>query len=414
MEVEMNEYIETVIIGAGQAGLATSYYLTQQRRDHLVLERSAHAGPVWRNERWDSFTLVTPNWAFHMPGVDHSVLDPDGFMTLSEVIAFYDHYPKQHKLPVEYNTLVEAVEPLDDHGYLVRTTGRSYKANNVVIATGRYQQPLIPPTASSLLPGINQCPSSRYRNPQSLPDGAVLVVGSGQSGCQIAEELLQHGRTVYLSTGTAGRAPRRYRGKDIIAWLDQVGFFDMIPEQLPPGMGKFHSIPHVSGTRGGHSINLHQFARDGMILLGHLRGITNDQVYFAPDLHENLARADQFEQDATQMIDKYIRAAGLDAPLDDLPQLRDGFSQPVIETLDLKDAGITSIIWAMGFTFDYSLVELPVFDADGYPVQKNGVSNYPGLYFVGLPWMPTERTGFLIGVGEAAQSIAAHIAGKTG
>jgi putative flavoprotein involved in K+ transport len=248
----------------------------------------------------------------------------------------------------------------------------------------------------------------------------VLVVGSVQSGCQIAEELYQQGRKVFLSTGSAGRVPRRYRGKDIIEWLLLSGLFDLTPEQLPPGLGKFTGIPHFSGTNGGRSLNLHQFARDGVTLLGHLRdvgqdevgqdGMRQDKVWFHPDLHENLAKADQFELGALTMVDDYIEANGLDAPLEELPRLRDGYEQPSIEELDLKAAGISTIIWAMGYTFDYSLVKLPVRDGDGFPIQTRGVTNYPGLYFVGIPWMPSEKSGALFGVGESARHIASTIA----
>jgi putative flavoprotein involved in K+ transport len=248
-----------------------------------------------------------------------------------------------------------------------------------------------------------------YRNPESVAEGAVLVVGSGQSGSQIAEELYQTGRKVFICVGTAGRAPRCYRGKDIIEWLEKVGLFNLTPEQLPPGMGKFDGIPHLSGTGGGHTINLHQFARDGVTLLGHLLGATNNKILIAPDLHRSLEIADQFEVEAANMIDGYIQANGLDAPKANLPQLRDGYEQPMIEELDLEKEGIRTIVWAGGYTFDYSLVKLPVFDKDGFPVQSGGATNYPGLYFVGLPWMPSEKSGFLLGVGESARYIASCI-----
>lgn len=192
--------------------------------------------------------------------------------------------------------------------------------------------------------------------------------------------------------------------------LDLTGFIALTPDQLPPGMSKFEGIPHISGANGGHTINLHQFARDGIILLGHLRGAAGEQVGFAPDLYENLAKVDQFERDAVKMIDGYIQAKGLDAPAEELPHLREGYKQPVIETLDLKTAGIKTVIWAMGYTFDSSLVKLPVQDEDGFPIQSSGVTRYAGLYFVGLPWMPSERSGFLLGAGDSAQHIASHLA----
>jgi putative flavoprotein involved in K+ transport len=404
------EHIETVIVGGGQAGLAMSYHLTQYGREHIVLEQAAQAGSVWRNERWDSFTMVTPNWAFRMPGAAYDGADRDGFMARDQIVAYFEQYVERFQPPIQYNTRVLSVEPLDSKGYRVQTPERTFEAKNVVMATGFFQRPKIPTSAADLSPAITQLHSSAYRNPESLPAGTALVVGSAQSGCQIAEELYQHGRQVFLCTGSAGRLPRRYRGKDVIAWLDQAGFFDLTPDQLPPGMSKFEGIPHISGTNGGHTLNLHQFARDGVTLLGHLRGAARDKIVLAPNLHENLAKIDQFELEVLKMIDNYIQENGLDAPIEDVPQLRDGYEQPIIERLDLKTAGITTVIWAMGYTFDYSLVKLPVRDKDGFPIQASGVTDYAGLYFVGLPWMPSERSGFLIGVGESAEHIASNIA----
>jgi putative flavoprotein involved in K+ transport len=250
--------------------------------------------------------------------------------------------------------------------------------------------------------------SSHYRNPESLPPGGVLVVGSAQSGAQIAEELYQRGRQVYLSVGSAGRVPRRYRGRDIVDWLARVGFFDLTPEKLPVPKEQF-SPPHVSGTQGGHTLNLHQFARDGVTLLGHLRGASGNTISLAPDLPQRLANIDAFERDAQAMIDGYIETSGLDAPPEELPRLQDGFDQPVIEALDLHWEGITTIIWATGFTHEYGLVKLPAVDRTGLPIQNRGVTPFPGLYFVGMPWMPSLKSGILAGVGEFAAEIAAQV-----
>jgi putative flavoprotein involved in K+ transport len=406
------ERIDTIIVGGGQAGLATSYFLTQLGREHVVLEQETYAAPVWRNERWDSFTLVTPNWSLRMPGAEYDGSEPDAFMPRDEVVAYFEQYVERYQLPVQVSTRVVAIEPLDGAGYRVTTPERVFQALNVVMATGFFQQPKIPALAADLSPGITQLHSSQYRNPQSLPAGAVLVVGSGQSGCQIAEELYLGGRDVFLATGTAGRVPRRYRGKDVIAWLVETGFIDLTPEQLPPGMSKFEGIPHVSGTKGGHTINLHQFARDGVPLLGHLVGAAGGTISLAPDLHENLAKVDQFERDVLNMFDGYIEKTGLEAPAEEVAQLRDGFAQLIIEELDLRESGISTVIWAMGYTFDYSLVKMPVRDDDGFPIQSSGVTAFPGLYFVGLPWMPSERSGFLLGVGDSAEHVASCIAGE--
>lgn len=407
----MNEHIETVIIGGGQAGLATSYYLTQHGCAHVVLEQAAHAGNAWRTERWDSFTLVTPNWTLRLPGAEDNGADRDGFMPRDQIVAYFEQYAQRFHLPVQYNTRVRAVEPLAGTGYRVHTQARSVEATNVVMATGYEQLPKIPACAADLAPDITQLHSSAYRQPAALPAGAVLVVGSAQSGCQIAEELYHHGRQVFLCTGSAGRAPRRYRGKDVVAWLDQIGFFDITPDTLPVPKEQF-AAPHVSGKHGGHTLNLHQFARDGVTLLGHLRGAAGDTVVLAPDLHENLAHADGFERQVQDMVDGYIAAHGLDAPVEELPHLRDGYAQPIIEELDLTASGITTVIWATGYTFDYRLVQLPVCDAAGFPVQTRGVSRHAGFYFVGMPWMPSLKTGTLLGVEDSAAHIANHIVAR--
>jgi putative flavoprotein involved in K+ transport len=401
--------IETIIVGGGQAGLSTSYYLTRQGQEHIVLERSGNAAGSWRDRSWDSFTLVTPNWAFRIPGADLQNTDRDDFMPRKKLIDFFENYISKFELPVKYRTPVVSVEISNPEGFIVHTNEESYRAKNVIIATGFFQKPRVPAFSKNISPHIRQLHSSEYRNPGLISEGAVLVVGSGQSGSQIAEELYQAGKKVFLSVGTAGRAPRRYRSKDIIEWLLIAGFFDLTPEQLPPGMGKFDGVPHLSGTKGGHTINLHQFARDGVTLLGHVQNIADDKISIAPDLHGNLKIVDQFEQDATGMIDEYIQKNGLDAPVEELISLNDGYSQPIIEELSFKKETINTVIWATGYAFDYSLVKLPVLDNDGFPVQLNGVTNYPGLYFVGIPWMPSEKSGFLIGVGDSARYIASCI-----
>lgn len=404
------EHIDTVIIGAGQSGMATSYWLQQAGHPHVVLERASTVAPVWTEGRWDSFNMVTPNWAFRMPGMPYDGDDPDGFISRVEVVTLFEDYAKRFHLPVRFNTTVLGVEPAGDHRFLVETTTGSIEARNVIVATGFFQNPKRPSFASALSPEIVQIHTATYRNPEALPDGAVLVVGSAMSGCQIAEEVLQAGRTVYLATSSAGRAPRRYRGRDIISWLDTIGFFDLSIEQMPPGSTRFDAIPHVSGKDGGHTLNLHQFARDGMHLLGRMTGVDGTTATFAPNLHENLAGADGFAGFMMKMIDDYILEHELDVPEEQLPQLADGFAQSITERLDLTDAGIASVIWATGYSLEFSFVKLPVFGDDRFPYQDRGVTAVPGLSFVGLPWMPSERSGFLIGIAEATRHVASRVA----
>jgi putative flavoprotein involved in K+ transport len=403
------ERIETIIVGGGQAGLATSYHLKQHGHEHIVLERARQAANAWRNDRWDSFTLVTPNWGIRMPGAEYDGPEPDAYMPRDDVVAYFERYVARFALLVRYDTRVVSVESLDGSGYRVRTEGKTLRARNIVIATGHEQYVKIPSFAGGLPPDVTQLPSNRYRNPASLPPGAVLVVGSAQSGCQIAEDLYRHGRQVFLATGgSSGRAPRRYRGRDMFDWLCDIGFFDLTPNQMPFPQGQFVA-PHLSGAHGGHTLNLHQFARDGVTLLGHLRGAADGYVRFAPDLHENLTRIDTFEQQVRNMVDGFVRARGLDVPAEEIPQLRDGYAQPIVEELDPKAAGIGTVIWATGYGNDFGLVKLPILAADGSPIQTRGVTGYAGLYFVGMPWMPSLRSGILAGIGEAAEHIASHI-----
>lgn len=403
------ERIETVIVGGGQAGLATSYYLVQHGREHVVLERAAQAANSWRTGRWDSFTLVTPNWTLKMPGAEYNGPDRDGFMPRDEIVAYFEQYAERFQLPVQYSAQVVSIESINGQGYRVQTKDQIFQAKNVVIATGFEQLPKIPSCAANLSRDITQLHSSAYRNPESLPAGAVLIVGSGQSGTQITEELYKSGRRVFLCTGSAGRAPRRYRGRDTVEWMYLVGFFDLTPDKLPVPEEHFVA-PQLSGTDGGHTLNLHHFARDGVTLLGHLRGAEGYQLSIAPDLYENFAKADGFELQGKKMIDDYILASGISAPEEEVIQMRDGYSQPIVEELDLQAAGIQTVIWATGYTFDYGLIKLPIGDEHGFPIQRRGVTNYPGLYFVGMPWMPSLKTGTLVGVGEFAEHVASHIA----
>jgi putative flavoprotein involved in K+ transport len=407
----MSDYVETVIVGGGQAGLAVSYYLSQQGRAHTIFEKASQPAEAWRNHRWDSFTLVTPNWTVRMPGAEYQGDDPNGFMPREEVVVYLEDYIGRFSLPVQYGVQVSSVEQ-NGAGYLVHTGEATVEASNVVIATGLYQQPKVPPFSANLPREVQQLHSGQYRNPEALPPGAVLVVGSAQSGGQIAEELYQSGRKVYLCVSSAGWGPRRYRGQDIVRWMDRAGFNAVTVDKLPSPKMKFGASALVSGKDGGHTLNVHQFARDGVVLLGHIQAAQGGKITLAPDLKESLARSDKFEVDLLKRIDDYIEKEGLDVPPAALPELRNGYDAEVITELDVQSAGITSVIWATGYRFDFGLVKLPVLDDDGYPLQKRGITDYPGLYFVGLPWLHTAKSGLLFGVGDDAASIVSHIAGR--
>ena len=405
------QHFNTIIIGGGQAGLATSYTLQQHEIEHVVFEQAEQAGNAWRNNRWDSFTFVTPNWTLQMPGAEYQGNDPNGFLLRDEIVAYFENYVKKFNLPVQYGVRVTAVELLENSNKYQVTTDRDiFQADHVVVASGLFQGPKKPAFAANLYPKITQLHYSEYRNPKMLPDGAVLVVGSAQSGCQITEELRESGRQVYLCVGSAGRLPRRYRGRDVVDWLMQTGFFDRTVDKLPSPKAKFSGNPHFSGKNGGHTINLHQFVRDGVQLLGHITGGENNKIMLAGDLHESLAKADKFEADIIKLIDDFIAQNGIDAPNESLPDLRDGYAIEEIRELDLASKGINTIIWAHGYAFDFSLVKLPVTDEDGYPIQQRGVTNHPGLYFVGMMWLNKFKSGLLLGISEDAAYVASHIA----
>jgi putative flavoprotein involved in K+ transport len=410
----MSEQIEAIVIGAGHAGLSTSYYLTRAGMRHLVLE-GGRVGERWRTSRWDSFSLVTPNWMCCLPGYPYAGDDPDGFMSREGVVAYLQGYAESFGAPVSEGVRVKAVRRHPGgSGYTLVTEGEVYETPVVVVATGFFEHPKIPAEATRLAPGILQIHSSQYKNPKALPPGAVLVAGSGQSGCQIAKELHESGRQVYLSTGSAGRVPRRYRGKDAHLWMAKLGRFEQTVDKLPSARAKFAANPHLSGSGGGHTINLHRFARDGIVLLGHLRSVSGHHAILAPDLKENLAKADKMAADFKGGVDDYIAKYDMDAPLPDAGNTDDydgddGYREQEILELDLQAAGIRTIVWAAGFTVDYSFVRIPVFDQDGYPVQQRGVTAYPGLYFMGVHYQHKNKSDLFYGVGEDAEYVAAAV-----
>ena len=411
----MTEHIETVIIGGGQAGLALSYYLTQRGRTHLVLEQG-RVGETWRSGRWDTFTLNTPNWMTQLPGFPYQGNDPDGFLPREDIVTYLEQYATSFHAPLHCGVRVTSVRQLPGgEGYLVEAEQMACEARTVVLATGAYPKPKLPTASAALSVDICQMHTSEYRNPQMLPSGAVLVVGTGQSGCQIAEDLYESGRQVYLSTSSCGRVPRRYRGKDSTWWLNRLGFFDRTLDQLPSPTAKFACNPHVSGNHRGHDINLRQFARQGMILLGRVQAAQGKQIILAPDLEENLARADAFERQITREIDEYIKKTGMEVEANrtTAEALSNGTTatKPIL-TLDLQSAGISTIIWASGYQLDFGWVQIPVFDGMGSPVHQRGITAFPGLYFLGLHWLYKTKSALLFGVGEDAAFIASAIAGR--
>lgn len=412
------ETVDTLVVGAGQAGLATSYWLTRAGVDHLVVDRRDRLGGGW-HDRWDSLRLVAPNFTVLLPGMPYTGSDPDGFMARAEVVDYLTEYATVIGAPVRLSTGITRLSaPGPDALFTADTdTGTAViRARNVVLATGPYQRPKIPAAAAGIPGRVQQLHSLDYRRPEQLADGGVLVVGTGQSGTQIAEELHAAGREVHLAVSMCPGVPRRYRGRDSIWWLLQtylhgaeVGVPFPTVADLPSPAARFGCDPHVSGTDGGHDISLRRFARRGMRLYGRLESASGATVRFSADLGERLAFADTgFDQEFRPLFDAYIAAAGIDAPPDDRPPY-DDFTPETSTELDLDTAGIGAIVWATGYRLDFGWVDLPVLDEWGYPRHVRGVTTCPGLYAVGLPWLHSEPSSVLAGVGADAAYIVDHL-----
>ena len=408
--------IDTVVVGGGQAGLASSYYLTRGQVPHVVLEQDS-VGSTWQNRRWDSFTLVTPNWMNRLPGFEYSGDDPDGFLPRAEVVRYLQDYARSFSAPVETGVKALRVVPAATDGarYRVETTRGAWLARNVVVASGYFTRDRVPEFAGGIPGSIRQIRSSDYRNPGELPPGAVLVVGSGQTGCQIAEELLESGREVYLAIGSAGRQPRRYRGKDICWWVAQMGVYDRSFKDPAKPVERYGANPMCSGKNRGHALNLEKFAEDGMKLLGHVQGLRGSALELAPGVRDSIAKADQFSKWLTKMVDDYIAAKGLQVEPPNAANTDDGAPRAAVaiqelRELDLPARGVTSIVWAMGYVCDFTWIEMPAFDDRGYPVQTRGVTAFPGLYFCGLHWLHCLKSGLMFGVGDDARHAIEHLA----
>jgi putative flavoprotein involved in K+ transport len=393
------ERIDTVVIGGGQAGLTMSHCLTRAGREHVVLERHRIA-ERWRSERWDSLRFQFPNWAMQLPGFGYVGDEPDAYAPRDEVVRFIEAYARFIRAPVRTCVEVQSLRSAPD-GFCIESAGGSITATNVVIATGPYQRPAIP-TAADRLGDVAQLPASAYRNPDALPPGGVLVVGAGASGCQIAEELLQAGRQVVLSVGAHRRVPRRYRGRDFIWWINALGLDDKVIEQCAVGQPPLL----ISGANGGHTVDLRRFGAQGMVLAGRFADAQDGIASFAPDLAANLAGGDESYAAFLRSADAFAAQSDLPLPTDPDPT----YSQPVgIETLDLRTAGIASVIWATGYHYDFDWIDLPVFAADGRPIHQRGVTDVPGAYFLGLQYLHKTKSSFLSGVGEDAAYLAKQI-----
>lgn len=405
----MGEQIETVIVGGGQAGLSLSYHLGRLGRRHVILER-ARIGESWRSQRWDSLMFQFPNWAIRLAGHGYQGDDPNGFVHKDEVVQFLEDYARRIDAPVRCGTCVQAVrQRTQSPGFLVNSSVGAFEADNVVAATGSFHDPLIPSAHVELPNDVVQIHSSAYRNPQQLPPGAVLVVGGGASGVQIAQELNESGRKVYLSTGRYRRTPRTYRGRDLYWWFGALNIWDRSVEQYPDLQRGPLFI--VSGVGGGRDMDLRRFPDDGITLLGRMRDITASKISFADDLEQTLSQGEAWFADLRIQMDAYVRAHALDLPEEPSPKpplSKVGTSRAMLE-LDASRAKIAAVVWATGFQYNFDWVKLPVAIDSGKPVQRRGVSPCPGFYFLGLRRMFNLRSNLFEGVGEDAAYVAQHI-----
>lgn len=401
------ERFDAVVVGAGQAGVAMSEHLGALGIDHVVLER-ARIAERWRTGRWDSLVANGPAWHDRFPNMAFAC-DGEAFADKESVADYFVAYAQKHNAPIRTGVEVTEVAPLDGKpGFRVETSQGRIEAGNVVAATGPFQRPAIPPIVPADA-GPLQMHSNAYRNPAQLPDGAVLVVGGGSSGVQIAEELMTAGRKVYLSLGPHDRPPRRYRGRDNVWWLGVLGKWNADS----PGAGTEHVTIAVSGAHGGRTVDFRRLAHRGMTLVGRTEGFEAGRIRFTPDLKDNLAAGDANYLSVLDEADAYIARHGLDLPEEpearNIPEDPPCVTDPVLE-LDLAEAGIGTILWATGYAFDFGWLKADTFDDRGQPRHQRGVSHVPGLYFLGLPWQTRRGSSFIWGVWHDAKFIADQIA----
>jgi len=406
--------IPVAIVGAGQAGLSVSRHLTDAGVEHVLLE-SGTAAHEWADSRWDNFTLVTPNWHCRLPGYPYDGPDPDGFMTRDQVAEWLEGFVRSFDPPVREHTRVVETRQRAGGGFVLDLEtpegSETLEADYVVVATGGYHEPIVPAFARAIDPTVTQVHSQAYLNSEQLPDGAVLVVGTGQSGAQIAEDLHLEGRQVHLALGSAPRVARRYRGRDCMTWLSDMGLYDTAVQQYPGGLAAREKTNHyVTGRDGGRDIDLREFAAQGMKLYGSLSDAQGTHLAFEPTLARSLDAADAVYMSICGDIDRYIEREGIDAPLEDsyVPGWAPDHEPRV---LDLAEAGVTSIVWAIGYRPDYRWLKVGVFDGTGRPTHSRGVTAVPGLFFVGLPWMHTWGSGRFLGIAQDAGHVASSIVG---
>jgi len=403
--------VDTVVVGGGQAGLAVSRLLSKQGITHVVLERGS-VGNSWRTQRWESFHLNTPNSVNVLPDDDYEGNEPGGFGTGAELVAYLDGYRRRYDLPVVEKTVVTAIRSVDG-GYEVEASDGLRRCRNVVLCTGDQNHPRIPRIAESVPDDIVQMHTADYRRPDQLPDGATLVVGSGQSGVQIVEDLLEADRRVYLCTSAVGRFPRRYRGRDVFDWMLLTGMAEHRPEDLEDPNEVNARLGQVSGTRGGHSVSLHQLGREGAHLLGRLEGVTGRTLQIGSDLESNAVLGDRASAKIRAAVDTFINATGVEAP----PARPDPADEPFsgladmsrIREVNLDEADIASVVWATGFGPDFSYLDSDLLDKNGCPRHDEGVCRAPGMFCLGLWWLRRRISGTVPGIAADAEYVVSQI-----
>jgi putative flavoprotein involved in K+ transport len=412
------EHHQVIVVGGGQAGLSVSYTLKQRGIEHVVLEakRIAHS---WREKRWDSFCLVTPNWQCTLPGYPYAGADPQGFMLKDEIVEYVEGYARAYALPVREGVSVESLRahvpsPASPGRFALRTSAGEMTADQVVVATGSYHVPVIPALAGGFPKRVRHLHSADYKNPQALPDGAVLVVGTGQSGCQIAEDLHLAGRDVHLAVGPAPRCARVYRGKDVTEWLNLMGYYDLPYDRHPDRDQVRDKTNHyVTGRDGGRDIDLRKFALEGMHLYGPLKGASGSRALFAPELVQNLDAADEVYRSINRRIDAFIDKNGIHAPAEaPYAPVWEPSEEPL--ELDLEAANVSVVLWSVGFRSDFAWIHFPVCDERGHVRHERGVTDVEGLYFIGLPWLYSWGSGRFSGVGRDAAHLGEAIAVLSG
>lgn len=411
--------LDAAIIGAGQAGLGVSYFLQQKGYKHVVYEKG-RIGESWLSQRWDSFQLNTPNLFNTLPGLPYDGKETDGFWQAQDLVNYFQSYTARFQLPVLTGVTVISVDRAENgEGFLIKIrkrdgTEESALSRAVVVASGIQRVPRIPAIRSKLPVDILQLHTADYRNPQSLPPGAVLVVGSGQSGCQITEDLIAAGRTVYLCSSKVPRVPRRYRGKDLIAWWAETKFWDVTYESLQDKSITRLRQPQISGLRRfGHTVSLQNLARRGVVILGRLLDVESEELTLGDDAAAHVQFADEFSQRIKNDVDTYLERMKITPPPleDDPADMPDPEAKCVsaLRKLNLHKAGISTVIWATGFGGDFSWLHLPILDEHDKPIHTRGLSAERGLYFIGFPWLNSRKSGILYGISEDAEYIAAAI-----